>query len=147
MGKTYEGADLTNYLDRFQAFFPRITNVREEFAGLTEESNPWTRERFLALFATRSHVYDMASTFLDSVEPAGVVEHGRAAIGQAYLKCAPYGPIVLHLTGRARTGHVEYGHGATRRARLAAPQGDPARVRWSHRSRRIHRRASHFTHG
>lgn len=102
MGKTYEGADLKDYLDRLQAFLPRIANVPEEFAGLTEQANPWTRERFLALFATRSHVYDMASIFLDSVEPAGVVEYGRAAIGQAYLKYAPDGPIVLQLTGRAR---------------------------------------------
>lgn len=44
----------------------------------------------------------MASIVLDSVEPAGVVEYGRAAIGQAHLKYTADGPIVLQLTGRAR---------------------------------------------
>jgi len=67
---------------------------------LIDESAPWTPERFIALFASRPHVQEMASLFVNSVMPAGEVTFGRAAMGQAYLTYETGGPAVIQLTGR-----------------------------------------------
>lgn len=100
MGTTYTGADLQHYLDRLQAFLPRLALVPPEYTAQFDESAPWTTERFTTLFASRPHIQEMASLFLDSVKPAGEVTFGRAAMGQAYLAYQTDGPVVLQLTGR-----------------------------------------------
>jgi hypothetical protein len=102
MGKIYEGASLHQYLDRLEEFLKRVANVPDDYVGLTDESAAWTRERFLALFSSRPHVHEIAVAFLDSVQPDGAVDYGKAAIGQAYLRYGEEAPVVMQLTGRAR---------------------------------------------
>ena len=102
MGKIYEGTALDEYLDRLEGVLQRVADVPDDYAGILDDSAPWTRERFLALFASRPQVHEIAARFLDSVEPEGSVTFGNAAIGQAYLRYGPDAPVVLQVTGRAR---------------------------------------------
>ena len=102
MGKIYEGAALQDYLNRLEELLQRVADVPDEYVGVLDDSAPWTRERFLSLFASRPDVHENAVRFLDSVDPEGSVEFGKATIGQAYLRYRADAPVVLQLTGRAR---------------------------------------------